>query len=173
MTRAATTEAVRQACALVEAEGTWGTQRGAAYLVRPQWAVTCAHVVHGVPIGTRVQLHFPAQTLQAAVRHMDTIRDVVLIESPIPTGWRGHTLTFAQLTGFAYKSGPAPIAARRRDSWPSRAAAREFFAGKTFVKAWADGVLDDFIEHADALRRCEKPHRVVRYDSRSIQLAAV
>ena len=86
--------------------------------------------------------------LQAAVRHMDTICDVVLIDSPIPTGWRANALTFAQLTGLAYKTGPAPIAARRRDTWPSRAAAREFFAGKAFVKAWADGVLDDFIEHA-------------------------
>ena len=86
--------------------------------------------------------------LQAAARHMDTIGDVVLIDSPIPTGWRANVLTFAQLTGLAYKSGPAPIAARRRDAWPSREAAREFFAGKAFVKAWADGVLDDFIEHA-------------------------
>ena len=86
--------------------------------------------------------------LQAAARHMDTIRDVVLIDSPIPTGWRANVLTFAQLTGLAYRSGPAPIAARRRDAWPSRDAAREFFAGKAFVQAWADGVLDDFIEHA-------------------------
>ena len=86
--------------------------------------------------------------LQAAARHMDTIRDVVLIDSPLPTGWRANVLTFAQLTGLAYKSGPAPIAARRRDAWPSREAAREFFAGKAFVQAWAEGVLDDFIEHA-------------------------
>ena len=28
--------------------------------------------------------------LQAAVRHMNTIRDVVLIDSPIPTGWRSR-----------------------------------------------------------------------------------
>ena len=86
--------------------------------------------------------------LQAAARHMDTIRDVVLIDSPIPTGWRANLLTFAQLTGLAYKSGPAPIAARRRDAWPSRDAAREFFGSKAFVQSWADGVLDDFIEHA-------------------------
>ena len=86
--------------------------------------------------------------LQAAARHMDSIRDVVLIDSPIPTGWRANLLTFAQLTGLAYKSGPAPIAARRRDAWPSRDAAREFFASKAFVQSWADGVLDDFIEHA-------------------------
>ena len=86
--------------------------------------------------------------LQAAARHMDTIRDVVLIDSPLPTGWRANVLTFAQLTGLAYKSGPAPVAARRRDTWPSREAARAFFARKAFVRSWADGVLDDFIEHA-------------------------
>lgn len=86
--------------------------------------------------------------LQVAARHPELISDVVLIESPIPTGWRAQVLTFSQLTGLAYRAGPAPIAARRRDTWPSRAAAKEFFAGKKFVQRWAPGVLDDFIEHA-------------------------
>ena len=86
--------------------------------------------------------------LQVAARHPDLISDVVLIESPIPTGWRSQVLTFSQLTGLAYRAGPAPIAARRRDTWPSRAAAKEFFADKKFVQRWAPGVLDDFIAHA-------------------------
>ena len=104
-------------------------------------AATPRHVLVGHSMGGYI-------ALQAAARHTDTIRDVVLIDSPVPSGWRAHVLTFAQLTGLAYKSGPAPIAARRRDSWPTRQAARDFFAGKAFVSAWADGVLDDFIEHA-------------------------
>ena len=107
----------------------------------PRTSTPTRHVLVGHSMGGYI-------ALQAAARHMDTIGDVVLIDSPIPTGWRAQVLSFAQLTGLAYKSGPAPIAARRRDSWPSREAAREFFAGKAFVKAWADGVLDDFIEHA-------------------------
>ena len=86
--------------------------------------------------------------LQAAARHPDGISQVVLIESPIPTGWQSAVLSFAQMTGLAYKGGPAPVAARRRDKWPSRAAAHEFFAGKPFVQRWAPGVLSDFIEHA-------------------------
>ena len=102
---------------------------------------TPRHVLVGHSMGGYI-------ALQAAARHMDTIRDVVLIDSPIPTGWRANVLTLAQLTGLAYKSGPAPIAARRRDAWLSREAAREFFSGKALVQAWADGVLDDFIEHA-------------------------
>ena len=102
---------------------------------------TPRHVLVGHSMGGYI-------ALQAAARHMDAIRDVVLIDSPIPTGWRANVLTFAQLSGLAYKSGPAPVAARRRDIWLSREAAREFFASKAFVQTWADGVLDDFIEHA-------------------------
>jgi pimeloyl-ACP methyl ester carboxylesterase len=86
--------------------------------------------------------------LQVAARHPERFSDVVLIESPIPTGWRSRLLTFSQLTGLAYRAGPAPIAARRRDTWPTRAAAKQFFAEKPFVQRWAPGVLDDFVEHA-------------------------
>lgn len=86
--------------------------------------------------------------LQAAAKHGELITNVVLIDSPIPTGWRSQVLSLSQMTGLAYRAGPAPIAARRRDSWPSRDAAREFFADKAFVKRWAPGVLDDFIDHA-------------------------
>lgn len=99
------------------------------------------HVVVGHSMGGYI-------ALQATARHAQLITHVVLIDSPIPTGWRAPLLSFSQATGLAYRAGPAPIAARRRDSWPSREAAREFFAGKAFVKRWAPGVLDDFIEHA-------------------------
>lgn len=86
--------------------------------------------------------------LQATAKHAELITHVVLIDSPIPTGWRASLLTFAQSTGLAYRAGPAPIAARRRDTWASREAAREFFASKPFVMQWAPGVIDDFIDYA-------------------------
>lgn len=85
--------------------------------------------------------------LQAAADIGAPVSAVVLIDSPIPTGWRSALLSFSQLTGLAYKAGPAPIAARRRDSWPTREQAREFFAGKPFVQHWAGDVLDDFVAH--------------------------
>lgn len=85
--------------------------------------------------------------LQAAAAR-PTVGAVILIDSPIPTGWRAQVLSFAQLTGLAYRAGPAPVAARRRDRWPSRAAAAEHFASKPFVQRWAPGILDDFLDHA-------------------------
>ena len=51
-------------------------------------------------------------------------------------------------TGLAFRFGPAPVAARRRNTWVDRDQAREFFAGKPFVQRWAPGVLDDFVAHA-------------------------
>ncbi len=86
MTRPATPEAIRQACAFVEAEGTWGTQTGAGYLVRPEWAVTCAHVVHGVALGARLRLRFPSCEVEATVRHVDPEADCAMmqLDQPLP-----------------------------------------------------------------------------------------
>lgn len=104
--------------------------------------------------------------LQAAVAR-PAVCAVILIDSPIPTGWRSAVLSLAQLTGLAYRAGPAPIAARRRDRWPSRSAAGEHFASKAFVQRWAHGVLDDFLDHAlvhdhDAGLRLRIPRHVER-----------
>jgi pimeloyl-ACP methyl ester carboxylesterase len=86
--------------------------------------------------------------LQTAAAAPEKFTHVVLIDSPIPRGWRAALLGASQVTGLAYKFGPAPIAARRRDAWATHEAAHAFFAGKNFVKKWHAGVLDDFIEHA-------------------------
>ncbi|MCS6996578.1 MAG: alpha/beta hydrolase [Casimicrobiaceae bacterium] len=76
------------------------------------------------------------------------VRQVILIDAPIPVGWRGALLTVAKATGLSYRFGPAPVAARRRDQWPTREAARTHFASKPFVQRWAPGVLEDFLDHA-------------------------
>jgi len=85
--------------------------------------------------------------LQVAARRPG-VQAVVLIDSPLPTGWRSALLSFAKFTRLSYRTGPAPIAARRRDRWPSIEHARRHFAGKPFVQRWAPGVLDDFLAHA-------------------------
>ncbi len=84
--------------------------------------------------------------LQAAVPHQQ-VAAVVLIDSPIPTGWRSGLLTFAKRTGLSYRAGPAPIAARRREYWPSLDEARTHFQSKAFIQRWAPGVLEDFLAH--------------------------
>jgi hypothetical protein len=84
--------------------------------------------------------------LQAAAKG-EFVQAVVLIDSPIPTGWRSGLLVFAKAIGLSYYAGPAPIAARRRERWPSLDEARAYFQSKVFIQRWAPGVLEDFLAH--------------------------
>ncbi len=92
-------------------------------------------------------------SLLAAQQMRSRVAGIVLIDAPMVTGWRSALLSAAQLSGLSQRTGPAPIAARRRFEWASLDAAREFFAGKPFVQQWAPGVLDDFLSHG--LRRLD------------------
>jgi pimeloyl-ACP methyl ester carboxylesterase len=86
--------------------------------------------------------------LMAAATRLPARHPVVLIDSPLPAFGKGALLSLAQRTGLVYRFGPAPVAARRRHTWPDLDEARNFFAGKSFVQRWAPGVLDDFVAHA-------------------------
>jgi pimeloyl-ACP methyl ester carboxylesterase len=87
-------------------------------------------------------------SLMAAAHRLPARHPVVLIDSPLPDFGRGALLSLAQRTGLNYRLGPAPVAARRRTTWPDRDEAKNFFAGKSFVQRWAPGVIDDFVAHA-------------------------
>lgn len=71
-------EAVKRACALVRT----GKGRGTAYLIAPEWAVTCAHVVKEA---TRAVLEFPWGQVYGDVHcERDEARDVALIKLATP-----------------------------------------------------------------------------------------
>ncbi|MEN9559450.1 MAG: hypothetical protein RLZZ502_661 [Pseudomonadota bacterium] len=84
--------------------------------------------------------------MREAVRN-DKVWAVVLLDSPLATGWRSVLLNTVNRLGLRYKAGPAPIANRRRFEWPNIEAAREFFVNKWHVRTWAPGVLDDYLKH--------------------------
>jgi hypothetical protein len=54
---------------------------------------------------------------------------------------RGQTL------GLRYAPVAGRVAERRRKVWPSRQAAFDHFIAKPMFRAWAPGVLDDYLEH--------------------------
>ncbi len=81
----------------------------------------------------------------AGIRLPERVAQVVLIDSPVVLGWRGAFVSAARATGMSRRIGPAPIAARRRQHWPSRDEARRHLGAKAFVQRWAPGVLDDFL----------------------------
>lgn len=83
----------------------------------------------------------------AAWRRPDLARCVVMLDSPVVAGWRAHVWRLAKALGLGRKLSPGGIAERRRDVWPSRAAAYEHFIAKPIFQAWAPGALDDYLDH--------------------------
>ena len=83
----------------------------------------------------------------AAWRRPDLARCVVMLDSPVVAGWRAHAWRLVKALGFGRRLSPGAIAERRRDNWPSRAAAHAHFAAKPMFQAWAAGALDDYLDH--------------------------
>jgi pimeloyl-ACP methyl ester carboxylesterase len=83
----------------------------------------------------------------AAWRRPDLARCVVMLDSPVVAGWRAYAWRLVKALGLGRKLSPGGIAARRRNTWPSRAAAYEHFASKDMFRAWAPGALDDYLDH--------------------------
>jgi pimeloyl-ACP methyl ester carboxylesterase len=83
--------------------------------------------------------------LLAACKRPALARHVVLIDSPIVTGWRAHSVHVMKLGGLFQRVSPGRVSAGRRYHWPSAAAAYEHFAAKQAFARWAPGVLQDYI----------------------------
>jgi pimeloyl-ACP methyl ester carboxylesterase len=102
----------------------------------------------GHSMGGYLQMMAAKQIIQKNAANADRIKDIVLIDSPFPQGYRQALLAFIQTTGLTHKFGPAPIAAKRRTQWATLDEAKTFFASKKFTQNWAPGVIDDFVNHA-------------------------
>ncbi len=84
-------------------------------------------------------------SLLVAARRPERVRGVVLLDSPIVSGWKAHALQFAKAAGVGERFSPGRVSRRRRQNWPSAKAAHQHFATKPAFARWAPGVLDDYI----------------------------
>jgi len=84
-------------------------------------------------------------SLMAASRRPDLARGVVMLDSPIITGWRAHSLQVIKATGLVGRVSPGRVSKTRRHEWPSRSAVQAHYAAKRLFARWAPGVLDDYI----------------------------
>jgi pimeloyl-ACP methyl ester carboxylesterase len=96
-------------------------------------------------------------SLLAASRRPDLALGVVLLDSPLISGWRAQGLRLAKASGLFRRISPGRIARTRRQAWGTRAAVREHFASKAAFARWDARVLDDyvasgFVEHGGAWR---------------------
>lgn len=88
-----------------------------------------------------------AVSMLAARRRPDLARCVVMLDSPVVAGWRARLWRLVKLLGLRERLSPGGIARRRRNVWPSRAAAYDHFIAKPIFQAWAPGALDDYLDH--------------------------
>lgn len=94
-------------------------------------------------------------SLLAASKRPDLAQGLVMLDSPVFTGWRSHTVQVLKRSRLIQRLGPGKVSATRRHAWPSRQAAHDHFAAKPKFARWAPGVLDDYItsgmrpEHGD------------------------
>jgi pimeloyl-ACP methyl ester carboxylesterase len=84
-------------------------------------------------------------SLLAACRRPDLARGVVLLDSPVITGWRAHSLGVIKATGLMKRVSPGRVSRTRRTEWPSRDAAHEHYAAKHKFARWDPRVLRDYV----------------------------
>ena len=86
-------------------------------------------------------------SLLAASRKPALVNAVVLLDSPIVSGWRAPAFGLLKMSGLIRRGGPGKASARRREHWLSMDAAREHFAGKPLFARWDPRVLADYLRH--------------------------
>ncbi len=89
-------------------------------------------------------------SLLAAARRPDLATGVLLLDSPLISGWVAHGVHLAKATGLMRRLSAARVARMRRTSWPARDAVREHFARKAAFARWDPRVLDDYVSCAFA-----------------------
>lgn len=84
-------------------------------------------------------------SLLAACRRPDLAASVVLIDSPVLSGWKAHSVRVAKATRLISHVTPGRVSQRRRHHWPSAEDALAHFAAKRSFARWDPEVLHDYV----------------------------
>lgn len=84
-------------------------------------------------------------SLMVAARRPDLAAQVVLLDSPVVSGWRSHSVAMARTLGLYKRFSPGRVSEKRRHQWPSREAAWQHFVAKSAFARWDERVLRDYI----------------------------
>lgn len=84
-------------------------------------------------------------SLMAASRRPDLASGLVMLDSPVLSGWKARAVQLAKAAGIGERISPGQVSKRRRQLWDSADAAFEHFATKPAFARWAPGMLRDYI----------------------------
>jgi len=91
-------------------------------------------------------------SLLAACKRPDLAQGLVMLDSPVITGWRAHTVRMLKSGRLLPRVGPGKVSQTRRHEWPSRQAVMDHYSAKALFARWAPGVLADYVA-AGTVRR--------------------
>ncbi len=86
-------------------------------------------------------------SVMAAALHPQLARGVLMLDSPLVSGWRATTVGVAKRTRMVGKVSPGRVSRQRRTSWTSSADALEHFRKKKAFARWDPQVLHDYVAH--------------------------
>lgn len=84
-------------------------------------------------------------SLMAASRRPDLASGLVMLDSPVLSGWKARAVQVAKAAGIGERFSPGHVSKRRRQQWDSADAAFAHFAAKPAFARWAPGMLRDYI----------------------------
>ena len=84
-------------------------------------------------------------SLMAASRRPDLASGLVMLDSPVLSGWKARAVQIAKAAGIGERFSAGHVSKRRRQQWDSADAAFAHFAAKPAFARWAPGMLRDYI----------------------------
>ncbi|TAL24247.1 MAG: alpha/beta hydrolase [Aquabacterium sp.] len=84
-------------------------------------------------------------SLMAALSRPERVGGVVLLDSPVLSGWKAKAVRLAKTLRVVNQVTPARVSATRRNHWADTQAAWEHFSDKPMFKRWAPEVLADYM----------------------------
>jgi len=106
-------------------------------------------------------------SVMAAAMHPELAHGVLMIDSPLISGWRATTVGVAKRTQVVGSVSPGRVSRLRRNSWASTDEAYEHFHKKKAFARWDPQVLRDYVTHG---LYDEDDRRVLAFD-RAVETA--
>ncbi|MDM4765363.1 alpha/beta hydrolase [Pelomonas sp. SE-A7] len=86
-----------------------------------------------------------ALSLLVACKRPDLAAGLLMIDSPVVSGWRAHSIQVMKATRLMPRVSPGKVSSQRRHRWPDRAAVLEHFQSKHKFARWDPRVLADYV----------------------------